>query len=117
MASLPDYVIYQLAGYSESFDPSVERTEMERGVPKERRINSRVLMKVNATFIFKSLADANAFEDWYFDTIKRIGWFTVTNPRVGMKSMRFEGGNIGDLIPLAPDFSTCVRQVVMEYLR
>lgn len=118
MPSIPDYVCVQFADYSESFDPSVLRTEMERGVPKQRLLNSQVLVKINATLAFLSAADASAFETWYFGEIKRIGWFTMTHPRTGAPiTARFEGGNIGSLVPLATQFAVSQRQLVMEYLR
>lgn len=117
MAAFPSYACIQFSDYSESFDPSVERTEMERGMPKQRRINSRVLVTVNALIIFKTKADSIAFESWYFDTIGRIGFFDVTHPRYGLKSMRFQSGNIGDLVPLTSDFSVSQRVVTLEYLR
>lgn len=118
MPALPGYVCVQFADYSESFDPSVLRTEMERGVPKQRLLNSQVLVKINASLAFLSAADAAAFEDWYFDTIKRIGWFTMAHPRTGATiTARLEGGNIGALVPLATQFAASERQLVIEYLR
>ena len=118
MPILPDYVCVQFADYSESFDPSVERTEMERGVPKQRLLNSQVLVKINATLAFLSAADAASFETWYFGTIKRIGWFTMPHPRTGAPiTARFEGGSIGALVPLATQFAVSERQLVLEYLR
>lgn len=118
MASLPAYVHVLFAGYGEEFDPSVERAEMERGVPKQRLLNSGVLMQVNATLLFSTAADIAAFEAWYFDTLKRIGWFDMTHPRTGAAiSARFRGGNIGTLTPRNPQFSRATRSVVVEYLR
>lgn len=52
MATWPTYARIILDGASESFDPSIQRTEMDRGVPKQRVINSSVLMKINATILF-----------------------------------------------------------------
>lgn len=106
------------SGYSESFDPSVERTEMERGVPKQRLINSRVLVKLKCSLFFRSAADQFAFEAWYFDTLKRIGWFQLEQPRTGeIITARFEGGGIGELLPLHTQFRYSKRDVTMEYLR
>ncbi|TAA20289.1 hypothetical protein [Pseudoxanthomonas winnipegensis] len=106
------------SGYSESFDPSVERTEMERGVPKQRLINSQVLMKLNASLLFQSEVDVEAFEAWYFGTLKRIGWFTIPHPRTDVPiSVRFENGSIGALVPQAPAFGLAQRDVVLEYMR
>ncbi len=118
MAELPSYAKILADGFTESFDPAVERTEMERGVPKQRLINSQVLVKLNATLFFRSSADVAAFESWYFDTIKRIGWFQMKHPRTDATiTARFEGGRIGSLSPLAPKFFIASRNVVMEYMR
>lgn len=106
------------SGYSEAFDPSVERTEMERGVPKQRLINSQVLVKLKCILFFRSSADQSAFEAWYFDTLKRIGWFQLEQPRTGeIITARFEGGSIGELVPLHTRFRYSKRDVTMEYLR
>lgn len=118
MATLPSYVTILFDGFTEDFDPSVLRTEMERGVPKQRVINSKVLAEINCRILFESKADAASFEAWYFDTIKRIGWFDMEHPRTGVTiSARFKGGRLGQLVPLIPDFSWCAREVTLEYMR
>jgi hypothetical protein len=118
MADFPSYAKIQFDGYSESFDPSVERTEMERGGPKESVLNSQVLMKLKVSIRFYSKADADSFETWYFDTIKRVGTFNLTHPRTGATVVaNFEGGNIGELYPLAEGFRISQRDCVIEYLR
>ena len=117
MAALPDYVSLLLAGQADSFDPSVVRSEMERGLAKQRVGNSRVVRKFTATLQFESNADVNAFEDWYFNTIRRIGFFDVRHPRTGaLTPMRFEGGNIGELVPAVNGYHIASRAVVLEYL-
>jgi len=118
MAEFPSYARVLVDGFGESFDPSVERTEMERGMPKERLLNSGVLMELPCTLLFFSAADAAAFETWYFDTIRRIGNFNFLHPRTGAVVLaRFKGGNIGTLAPVSPGFGQLVRQVTIEYLR
>ncbi|MDR7193355.1 hypothetical protein [Luteimonas terrae] len=118
MAVFPPDVHILFQGFGEAFDPSVERTEMERGLPKQRVLNSQVLMQVNATLLFSSKASAVGFEDWYFDTIKRIGEFDFVHPRTGTTHRgRFRGGNIGTLVPRNPRYTRSTRDVVLEYLR
>lgn len=118
MATFPDYACVQFDGYSETFDPSVQRTEMERGVPKQRLLNSQVLVKLNVTLAFRSAEDVAAFDDWYFDVIKRIGWFTMPHPRTLQTiNARFENGSIGTLSPRATQFAVAQRTLVLEYLR
>lgn len=118
MATITDFAKILFTGYSESFDPSVERTEMDRGIPKQRVGNSQVLMKINASLIFMSAADESGFESWYFDVLKRIGWFVIQHPRTGATiSARFENGAMGTLAPQAPAFAISQRDVVLEYMR
>lgn len=118
MASLPAYVKVLASGYGESFDPSVERTEMERGVPKQRLLNSQVLQKLALSLFFRTPADISGFETWYFGELGRIGWFQMAHPRTGGTiTARFEGGNIGTLSAQAPRFYLAKRDLVVEYLR
>ena len=118
MATFPPYAEVLFAGYSESFDPSVERTEMERGVPKQRLKNTQVLVKVQASILFRSAADVAAFEDWYFNDLGRIGWFDLVHPRTDQPiRARFDGGSIGTLVPLTTLFRVARRDLVIEYLR
>lgn len=117
MASLPDYVSILFPGQSESFDPAVVRSEMERGLAKQRAGSSRVVRKLNATLLFGTQADVDAFEDWYFNEIKRIGFFSVRHPRTGlMVAMRFEGADIGELQPVANGYHIATRAVILECL-
>lgn len=118
MAVLPAYAEVLFEGYSETFDPSVQRTEMERGPAKQSILNTHVEQKLNVSLLFRSADDVAAFEAWYFDTIKRIGWFTMTHPRTKQAiTARFEGGSIGPLVPLTTQARIAKRDVVIEYLR
>jgi len=118
MAQLPEGVCIRLSDFSETFDPSVQRTEMERGVPKQRLLNSQVLVKLSCTLMFRDAAQYEVFDAWYFDTIKRIGWFTAEHPRTKQSiNCRFEGGSIGTLQVINHRTGRCARSVVLEYLR
>lgn len=118
MATFPDYVGFEFGSYAESFDPSIERTEMERGPPKQAVRNSRVMARIDAALLFKSKQAAADFESWYFGTIRRSGWFDMQHPRTGQAiQARFVGGDIGRLEPLDPLFETSRRVVAIEYLR
>jgi hypothetical protein len=118
MAALPNYVDVLVDGWGEEPDPSVERSEMERGPAAEAIINSRVQVELQATLAFRSKADALAFETWYYDTIKRVGWFDVVHPVSGVvTSMHFKAGNIGRLVARSRAFNTFQRNVVLEYMR
>lgn len=118
MEALPSYVCVEVSGYGESFDPSVQVTEMERGPPKMARINSRVQMNLRASLLFMTNADAVAFENWYFDAIQRVGEFTMEHPRTGATiTAWFQGGSIGTLAPVTNRRQKWRRDVVIEYMR
>jgi len=107
-----------MAGLSDSWEPAVERTEMERGVPKQRLVNSQVLAKLRVSLYFATSAAADEFDAWYFDDIKRIGWFDFRHPRNGrMLRVRFEGGAVGELVLVDETAFDTTRQVTLEYLR
>ncbi len=118
MASMPSIARVVFDGQKRSFDPDVERDEMERGVAKQRIRNSQVMMKQTLTLYFRSIEDATTFDDWYFDVIGRVGWFTMVHPFTGkLITARFENGAIGVLVPdekLEGDYRL---DAVLEYLR
>ncbi|ECH9271578.1 hypothetical protein JY452_04580 [Stenotrophomonas maltophilia] len=118
MTALPSVARVMFEGQKRTFDPSVLRTEMERGAPKQRLENSQVLIKQAMTLYFASIADVNTFDAWYFGEIKRIGWFTLVHPYTGeVITARFENGALGDLVPeekLPEDYRM---DVVVEYMR
>lgn len=119
MTVLPSYVQILFDGFGEEFDPSVERTEMERGVPKQRLLNTHVMAEIPVSLLFATQAATAAFEDWYFDVLRRIGWFQMPHPRTGATiTARFKDGKIGRLAPRSPRMTCYVRTgVVLEYLR
>jgi hypothetical protein len=118
MAALPAYVTVLFSDLSEGFDPEVISSPMERGLPKLRQGNSRVVVHVPVRLRTFTQADSLAFDDWYFDTIKRIGWFDWFDTRARVtRSVRFKGGALGDVVPLQIGFETADRTATLEYLR
>lgn len=116
MATFPPYVRIALAGIGEEHAPIVQRTEMDRGVPKQRRIAADVLVRMPMTLHFISRADATAFEDWFYR--EGMGWFDLVHPRTLAKiSARIVGGNIGTSVPSNQSWSYSTRQLSVEYLR
>lgn len=117
MASLPSYVTVHFSR-PESFAPEVVKSEMERGLAKQRVGNSRVVKQITVTFQFKSAADTESFETWYFNTIKRIGFFDWLDSRTGViRAVRFKDGALGELEPLSQGFAVSQRSATLEYLR
>lgn len=118
MSTWPAYAEIRFADYGEDFDPSVERNEMERGVPKQRLLNTNVLQTIEASVQFRSAQAVADFEAWYFNDLQRIGCFTMEHPRTGaVIRARFQGGKIGRLQPLNTLFRFAKRDLVIEYLR
>ncbi|SBV37850.1 P17 [uncultured Stenotrophomonas sp.] len=118
MTQMPESTKVLMEGMVDSFEPSVERTEMERGVPKQRLVNSQVLAKLKVGLYFENSTAADDFEEWYFNTIKRIGWFQFHHPRNGkLLTVRFEKGEIGELSLLDDSGFDTRRSVTLEYLR
>ncbi len=117
MASLPTYVTVHYSR-PETFDPEVIKTEMERGMAKMRVGSSRVVVDVAVTLQFASAEDTESFQDWYFNTIRRIGFFNWYDTRVGVvRTVRFKDGALGELVPLAQGFAVAQRTATLEYLR
>ena len=118
MAALPEYVCIEQGGWAERPVPSVDRVEMERGAPKQKLLNSQIRWEASATFCFRSKADAVAFENWYVNVIRVIGSFTMEHPETGQTVLaNFIAGDIGELVPRAPNFAVSSRQVRLEYMR
>lgn len=118
MAVLPSYVVVLLDGYSEEFDAGVIKSDMERGLSKYRVGQSRVVTTVAVNLAFESADDANSFEAWYFNDIKRIGWFDFQDPRTNvLRSVRFKDGALGQLQPMSGGFGLSRRSATLEYLR
>ncbi|MBH2008264.1 MAG: hypothetical protein I8H71_01055 [Xanthomonadaceae bacterium] len=118
MAALPSYARVLLEGAGEEFDPGVVVSEMEKGLAKMRVTQSRVVVDVPVTLFFRTQADTISFDDWYFNTIKRIGFFDWRDPRGGqIRSVRFKDADIGKLTPLTQGYEVAKRDVTLQYLR
>ena len=119
MATLPSYVYVQLRGAGERPTPVVVRSEMERGIAKQRRIAADSVVQVPAMLFFRTQADAAAFETWFFEDIAAgADWFDWTNPRTGLvQEVRIVGGDIGTLEPLSNAWAYAERPVTLEYVR
>jgi len=119
MATFPTYVGFGVAGYSEGHSDVVIRTEMERGVPKQRRTQSDVLVQVALTLFFSTAADAASFEDWYYDDAEAgAAWFDWTDPRTAdVREARAVANTLGPLTTVARSFVHTTRTLTIEYLR
>ena len=100
MPAWPAYAHLLLAGYGESRAPSLLRTEMEDGPPKQARIKSRVMVTRPVTILLQSRSDYLAFIAWFSETIHEgADWFDWTDPVSGtVKSARF----VSDVLQATP---------------
>ena len=110
---------YDWRDFSETPEPVVERSQMERGVPKQRRISSDARVEVQLTLHFDSAAEIAAFEAWFYTTIKAgQDWFDWPHPRTGATlQARIVGGELGALSYLAPTLGWAKRGLKLEYWR
>lgn len=118
MSSFPAYARILRDGYSEKYNPSILRTDMDRGVPKQRIENSRVMAEISLGVLFKTKADSDSFEDWYFNTLGRVDWFDFTLPRTKqVVRARFKDADMGSYEALTFNFGYSKRSFVLEYLK
>ena len=117
MATFPSWVKYELG--SEDAASAVERTEMERGVPKQRRANSDVLVQQDITIFFRTTAEASTWDTFFYTTIKAgQDWFDFTPIRTGvMVQARVVGGNPGKLTKGTKTWVYSQRTLRIEWLR
>lgn len=118
MSTWPTSAKIELSGYSEEFEPSIRRSEMERGMPKQAIMNTHVLQELNLTVVFESKQASQDFEDWYFNDLRRIGFFSFRHPRTRqIVQARFKEAKIGQLTPVVGGFGLTQRTLTVEYLR
>ena len=115
--AFPAYVLYGWSDSGEQHRPVVERSEMERGIPKQRRISADVLVTIPLTLYFETAANAADFETWVY-TGGGLDWFDFPLPRTGtVVQARIVGGDIGMLKPSIRTWAKTERQVKLEYVR
>lgn len=120
MAAFPTTgVRYDWRDLSEATDPVVERAAMERGIAKQRRINSDARVEIALTLHFDTQAETAAFEDWFYDDINAgQDFFDFVHPRLGTTVQgRVVGGELGPLSYLDPTLGYARRSIKVEYWR
>ena len=119
MATFPPYVKLGWRDHAEKPTPVVARSEMERGVARQRRTHADSLVTVPVTAYFDTAADSLAFESWFFgDVGGGAAWFDFTQPRTGaVTQARVVGGDIGQLKPATKNWAFSERTFQLEYIR
>lgn len=119
MAAFPTYAGLAFAGASLEASPVVQRSEVERGIPRTRRVASDALVTLQATILLNKTADVLAFEEWYYSPAGANGgaaWFDWKDPRNGtVRSVRM--ASLGALQPRAGRFRLAQWPCTLEYVR
>jgi hypothetical protein len=104
---------------SEVPSPVVLRSEMERGVAKQRRFAADAVVTVPVSVIFFTKQQAADFEDWFYEDINGgADFFDWTDPRTGAAvEARIVGGVLGELVPLRDSYNLSRRSMTFEYVR
>jgi hypothetical protein len=119
MAAFPTGMRYEWRDLGDTPESVVERTEMERGVPKQRRIASDARVELMLTLHFDNGPEITDFETWFYTTIKAgQDWFDWTHPRTGAAlQARIVGGELGPLKYLRRTLDKASRSIKIEYMR
>lgn len=119
MATLPDYVRFKMAGATRTPTAVIGRTDMERGVPRTRRINSDALQTLSATMVFYDRAELDNFENWYYSAAggnAGAAWVTWNDLCSGeTKIIRF--ASLGALTNLRGNYDLSEWQCSIEWMR
>lgn len=118
MAAFPTAYRIQIET-SEAPASVVIRSEMERGVPKQRRFAADAMVTIPITLFFRTNQQAADFETWFYTDINGgADFFDWTDPRTGVVvEARIVGGQLGELMPLRARYAISRRSMTLEYLR
>lgn len=120
MPAFPSWVQIVPRDAGELLASVVVRSDMERGVAKQRRIAADAIATIAITAIFTSAQRAEDFVDWFYDDIAAgAATFDFVHPRTGATVQgRIVGGDIGELRPLGTVAgSRWSRSFSIEYVR
>lgn len=108
-----------LIGTSETATPVVMRSEMERGVAKQRRISADSIVSIPIEVMFFTKQEAADFETWFYDEINGgADFFDWTDPRTAtVVQARIVGGALGALVPMAWNYTLSRRTMTLEVVR
>lgn len=120
MATWPTYARVLIAT-NDAPAPVVVSTDMERGVPKVRRIAADAIVTVPIEVLFQTDQQATDFEDWFYDPVGAnagASWFDWTNPRTkSVVLAQIVDGDIGALVPIREGYAMSSRGMRLRYVR
>lgn len=119
MPAFPTNVAYDWRDLSSAPESLVERQGMERGKPKQRRINSDARIEIQLTVHHDTRAQALAFEDWFYTDINAgQDSFDILNPWTNTTVLaRVVGGQLGPLMASNRTLEASKRTLKIEYWR
>lgn len=117
MNELPSGVQVLAAGFEDVPKPDVQRDEMDRGPMNQELINQRIRYEMTVTFLMDTRSALDAFEHWYTNVIKIVGWWDMPHPRTGKTiRVRLIKGERGAAVPIVPGFRAATVTATVEYL-
>jgi len=120
MSFLPEGVCLLLAGAQQQDTSIVERSDVERGPAKTRRIASDPMVTVSGILRFKTAAAYAAYRAWFYSAYGAnagAGWWSWIDPRTATtRQVRFIPGSMGALTPLTGRYAISQQSVGFEYL-
>lgn len=119
MPAFPHHLCTILHAGGERAAPVVLRSEVERGIARQRRVAADTLVQVTLQLGFETAQASADFDDWFYgEAHAGAAWFDFTNPRTNtVVQARLVGGDLGNLSPLAEAYRVSERTVVIEYIR
>jgi hypothetical protein len=123
MATFPAYAKVAKDGYSEAHAPIAVRSEMDRGIPKQRKTQSDIMITIKLNLLFLNKTDAANFEDWFYSpagAAAGAAFFDWTDPRTGVvRQARAVANALGPLGQYGGTsaFIMLTRTLDIEYLR
>lgn len=110
-----------LIGFPQGEEPgtALMRSDMERGVAKQRRVAADVTVTQETTVYFKSKQHAIDWETWFYSTIgagaDRFDWVDL---RTGVtRQVRIKEGKPGVLKPATVNWAYSQRTLTLEWQR
>ncbi|WP_083339131.1 hypothetical protein [Chromobacterium sphagni] len=93
MPEFPAYALMLADGYTEEANYGLLRTEMDGGLPKQRRRFSQPIITRTITIKVRSDLERAKFDNWFrYDIDGGVGWFIFLDPMAGtQKTGRISG--------------------------
>lgn len=119
MPAFPSTQKFGWRDLQEAPQPVVARSEVERGIPRQRRTASDAMVQIQLMLFFDTKAEAASFETWFYtDIVAGQAWFDFTHPRTGQAlQARVVGGQLGPLQFDQRTLNASKRAITIEFVR